>query len=486
VAPRVRFAPSPTGYLHVGGARTALFNWLYARHAGGTFTLRIEDTDAERSSTDMVAGILDGLRWLGLTWDEGPDVGGPHAPYFQSERRERYREAAASLLAAGRAYRCYCTSERLREERERAEQRGEAWQYDRACLQISDDERARREHAGVPSAVRFLVREGHVEFDDAVHGRIAFETAHIEDFVVLRSDRYPTYHLSVVVDDVDMQITDVIRGDDHISNTPKHVLLFEALGAPVPRFAHVPLILGADKKRLSKRHGATSVMEYAQQGYLPDAMVNFLALLGWSPGDDRELMTREELIQSFALDGISGGNAVFNTGKLDWMNAQYLARMPVEQLAEHAGPVLEDAGLANSPLIRDGAAFRRLLELLRPRVRRLGDFVEQGRPLLASTVEYEPEAIEKHFSSGDMTGHLAALVDVLARLSPFDEPHVEAAVRGTAAERGTSAGSLIHAVRVALTGRTASPGLFEMMVLLGRDETLARLNALLTFLATGD
>jgi glutamyl-tRNA synthetase len=483
VTPRVRFAPSPTGYLHVGGARTALFNWLHARRTGGTFILRIEDTDAERSSADMVTGILDGLRWLGLDWDEGPDIGGPHPPYFQAQRLDRYRAAAAALLESGRAYRCYCTPERLREERVRAEQRGEAWQYDRACVNLPDHERRAHDAAGTPAAVRFLVRPGKTAFDDAVHGRIEFDTANIEDFVILRSDGNPTYHLSVVVDDVDMQITDVIRGDDHISNTPKHVLLFEAFGARVPRFAHVPLILGADKKRLSKRHGATSVMEYSRQGYLPEAMVNFLALLGWSPGDDRELMSREELIQSFALDGISGGNAVFNTEKLDWMNAQYLARMPVEQLAAHARAAFDEAGLGSSPLLRDSTTVHRLVELLRPRVKRLSDFVDQGRPLVASTVEYQPEAIEKYFSSADAAGHLAALVPVLAGLSPFDEPHVEAAVRGTAADRGIKAGALIHAIRVALTGRTASPGLFEVMTLLGREETLARLNALLAFLA---
>jgi glutamyl-tRNA synthetase len=482
VPPRVRFAPSPTGYLHVGGARTALFNWLYARGTGGTFVLRIEDTDVERSSTDMVTGILDGLRWLGLDWDEGPDIGGPHAPYFQSQRLERYRDAADRLLASGRAYRCYCTPERLREERERAEARGEAWQYDRTCLNLSAEERRMRETANTPFVVRFLVRGGSTAFDDAVHGRIQFDTANIEDFVILRSDRFPTYHLSVVVDDVDMQITDVIRGDDHISNTPKHALLFEALDAPVPRFAHVPLILGADKKRLSKRHGATSVMEYARQGYLPDAMVNFLALLGWSPGDDRELMTREELTASFSLDGISGGNAVFNSDKLDWMNAQYLARLPMEQLAVHARAVLDEAGLAGGPIVRDPVRFHRLLELLRPRAKRLVDLRELGRPLLVSAVEYEPEAIEKTISSGDTAGHVAALAHALDAVSPFDEQHVEAAVRGTAADRGIKAGALIQAARVALTGRSASPGLFEMMALLGRDETIARLNALLAFL----
>ena len=483
MTPRVRFAPSPTGYLHVGGARTALFNWLYARRTGGTFVLRIEDTDTERSSADMVTGILDGLRWLGLTWDEGPDAGGPHAPYFQSQRLDRYRDAADRLLESGRAYRCYCTAERLRGEREQAEGRGEAWRYDRACLTLSDADRRAREAAGAPYAVRFLVRDGRTGFDDAVHGRIEFDTAHVEDFVILRSDRVPTYHLSVVVDDVDMHITDVIRGDDHISNTPKHVLLFEAFGAPVPRFAHVPLILGADKKRLSKRHGATSVMEYARQGYLPDAMVNFLALLGWSPGDDRELMTREELTASFTLDGISGGNAVFNTDKLDWMNAQYLARMSVEERAAPARVLLDEAGLAAGPIVGNAASFHRLLELLRPRLKRLADVVDQARPLLASSVEYESQAIEKNFSSGDAAGHLAVLAHALEAVSPFDEQHVESAVRGTAADRGIKAGSLIQAARVALTGRTASPGLFEMMALLGRDETITRLNALLAFLA---
>jgi glutamyl-tRNA synthetase len=483
VAPRVRFAPSPTGYLHVGGARTALFNWLFARGAGGTFVLRIEDTDAERSSADMVTGILEGLRWLGLDWDEGPEVGGPHAPYFQSQRLDRYREAAAHLLESEHAYRCYCTPERLRAERERAEQRGEAWQYDRLCLALTDDERRAREASGTPYAVRFRVRHGHTAFDDAVHGRIGFATANVEDFVILRSDGLPTYHLSVVVDDVDMEITHVIRGDDHISNTPKHVLLFEALGSPVPRFAHVPLILGTDKKRLSKRHGATSVMEYARQGYVPDAMVNFLSLLGWSPGDDRELMSRRDLIDSFSLEKISGGNAVFDTDKLDWMNAQYLARMPNEELAARARPLIEEAGFGASALVRDEASFHRLLGLLRPRVKRLADFVDHARPLLASSVDYDHEAVEKHLSVPDLDAHIDVLAQAFSQLSPFDEPHVEKAVRGTAAARGIKAAVLIHAVRVALTGRTASPGLFEMIALLGREETIARLKALITFLA---
>jgi glutamyl-tRNA synthetase len=484
IAPRVRFAPSPTGYLHVGGARTALFNWLYARRHGGTFVLRIEDTDVERSSSDMVTGILDGLRWLGLEWDEGPGAGGPHGPYFQSERLDRYRTAAAQLVAGGYGYYCYCSPERLREAREQAEQRGEAWQYDRACLALPPERIAELEAVGAPRAIRFKAGGTSIAFDDAIHGRIEFDPKRIEDFVVLRSDQHPTYHLSVVVDDIDMAITHVIRGDDHISNTPKHLLLFDAFGATAPVFAHVPLILGADKKRLSKRHGATSVTEYRRQGYLPEAMVNFLALLGWSPGDDRELMSIAALAETFSLEGISGGNAVFNTEKLDWMNGQYIARLSSEELRRRVEPLLVGAGLLGTGARPADAWLDRLFDLLRPRARRLPDFIDLARPFLTDTVEYEPEAVQKHLSAPDLAAHVAALVEVLRNVTPFDEPHVEAAVRGSAAERGIKAGALIHATRVAVTGRTVSPGLFEVLVLLGRERTVRRLERLVNFLAT--
>ena len=483
--PRVRFAPSPTGYLHVGGARTALFNWFYARRHGGAFILRIEDTDAERSSVEMVTGILDGLGWLGLDWDEGPGVGGPHAPYSQSQRYDRHRATAASLVATGHAYYCYCTADRLRQERGNAEARGEAWQYDRACLNLPPERIAELEASSAPRAVRFKVPPGITAFDDAVHGRIEFDGANIEDFVILRSDGHPVYHLSVVVDDVDMRITHIIRGDDHISNTPKHVLLFQALGASLPQFAHVPLILGSDKKRLSKRHGATSVMEYERAGYLPDALVNFLALLGWSPGDDRELMSRRELIESFTLEGISGGNAVFDTAKLDWMNGQYIARMPLEQLGAAVVPFLVREGLWPIDMPADEWLLR-LLELLRPRAKRLTDFVDHARPFLVETVEYEEDAINKHLNSPRLSEDLAALIGALRATVPFDEQHVETAVRRTAEERDIKAGPLIHATRVAVTGRAASPGIFEVLVLLGRDRTVARLEQLVRFLGARD
>jgi glutamyl-tRNA synthetase len=485
MVPRVRFAPSPTGYLHVGGARTALFNYLFARKQGGTFVLRIEDTDVERSSADMVTGILDGLRWLGLEWDEGPEVGGPHEPYFQSGRLDRYRELADRLVAEGRAYFCYCSAARLQAARQEAEAAGGAWTYDRRCLSLTPEQIADFEATGAARAVRFRVPEGTTRVTDLVHGPIAFDHSNIEDFVVLRSDGYPTYHLSVVADDLDMAITHVVRGDDHISNTPKHVLLFEAFGVPTPEFGHVPLILGTDKKRLSKRHGATSVTEYARQGYLPEAMVNFLALLGWSPGTDQEIFTREELVAEFTLDGVSGSNAVFNPEKLDWMNAQHIARMPPQAIVERIRPLLEAAGLWESSLA--GARLEwlsRVIALVVPRVKKLEDFVPQLEPFLRSPAEYDASAVQKHLGAPGLADHVAALADAFQAAPRFDETASEAALRATAESRGIKAGALIHATRVAVTGKAVSPGLFEVLALVGRDEVVARLRALEAFLRT--
>jgi glutamyl-tRNA synthetase len=474
---RVRFAPSPTGYLHIGGARTALFNWLYARRHGGIFVLRIEDTDTERSSWDMVTGIVDGLRWLGLDWDEGPDVGGPHAPYFQSQRLGTHREMAESLVASGRAYYCYCSPEEIQRKREAGEAAGGGWKYDRTCEALTAEQRAAHEAAGTPRAIRFRVPPGETRFDDSVRGPIAFDNANIEDFVILRSDRQPTYHLSVVADDIDMKITDVIRGDDHISNTPKHVLLFAAFGQAPPRFAHVPLILGPDKKRLSKRHGATSVMEYHRLGYVPEAMVNFLALLGWSPGGDRELFTRDELVAAFTLEGISGGNAVFNQEKLDWFNQQHILRLPLEELARRVKPLFEEAGLWRDAFDGvDRAGLLRLLELLRPRVRRMGQLVDDARPFIEESVAFDDAAVKKHLSPAGTRAHLQELAAALAQLSAFDPATLEAAVRHTAEARGVKAATLIHAARVSVVGRAASPGLFEVLELLGSDRVRARLD----------
>jgi glutamyl-tRNA synthetase len=476
VIPRVRFAPSPTGYLHVGGARTALFNWLFARRHRGVFVLRIEDTDSERSSPEMVEGILDGLRWLGLDWDEGPKVNGPFGPYFQSERLEQYRATAERLVAQGSAYYCYCTSEELKAKRDVAEQASGGWKYDRTCCRLSAADIAARERNRMPRAIRIKVPDGPIRFDDLVHGAIEVDGANIEDFVILRSDGHPTYQLSVVVDDEEMKITHVVRGDDHISNTPKQILLYRALGSDVPLFAHVPLILGPDKKRLSKRHGATSVMEYARQGFLPEAIVNFLALLGWSPGaSDVELFTRDELVKAFTLEGISGGNAVFNPEKLDWFNQQHIARLPPGELAIRVKPSLEAAGLWRDDYFTDRHAwFFAVLELLKPRAKRLGDFASQGRFFFADEVEYDQAAVDKYLGE-DMVEHLQALDAAFAGLVTFDVATIEMALRSTADARSVKAASLIHAVRVAVTGKTVSPGLFEVLALLGRAVVHRRL-----------
>ena len=423
----------------MGGARTALFNWLYARRHGGVFVLRIEDTDLERSSVEMVTGILDGLRWLGLNWDEGPDVGGPHAPYFQSGRLERYRTAAERLLQRDLAFR---------------------------------DE----------GAIRFRVPPGKTAFTDLVHGPIEFDNEHIESFVILRSDGHPTYHLSVVVDDIDMAITHVVRGDDHISNTPKQVLLYRAFEQPVPAFAHVPLIMGPDKKRLSKRHGATSVMEYERQGYIREGMVNFLALLGWSPGGDEELFTMPQLVERFALEGISGGNAVFNTEKLDWFNHQHLLRLPDDELIARLQPLLVAAGLWRDALAgNERDWFGCVIAMFKPRAKRLTEYVDGVRPFLEPPASYDPEAVKKQLQAHGLAEHIGALRDTL-RTVPFEEEPLERALRDLAEARGVKAGALIHATRIAMTGRMVSPGLFEMLVLLGRDEVDARLTRLVEFL----
>ena len=479
--PRVRFAPSPTGYLHIGGARTALFNWLYARRHGGTFVLRIEDTDAERSSAEMVTGIVRSMRWLGLDWDEGPDVGGPHGPYFQAQRADSHRAAAARLVASGHAYYCYCSAEDLQARRQAAEAAGGAWMYDRRCRDLAAEDVASREAAGQSRVVRVRVPDGETTFVDLVHGRITIAHSTVEDFVIVRSDGTPTYQLSVVSDDVEMAITHVVRGDDHISNTPKQVLLYEALGAAVPAFAHVPLILGPDKKRLSKRHGATSVGEFESQGILPEAMMNFLALLGWSPGSgDEEVFSRDELIARFTLEGISGGNAVFNPEKLAWFNQQHIMRLSTDELIDRLQPALVDAGLWDDSF-RDARRvwMDRVLSLLKPRAHRLGDFVVQLRPFVAERVERDPAAVDKHLGSAHVLGYLAAWRDRLAAVEAFEAEPLEAALRGLADELGTKAGPLIHATRVAVVGQAASPGLFDVLELTGRDRVLARIDAVL-------
>lgn len=450
----------------MGGARTALFNWLYARHVGGTLVLRIEDTDLERSTPEMVEGILQGMRWLGLSWDEGP--------YFQTERMDLYKAAAEKLVASGAAYYCFCTKEELEQRRQAATAAGRAPQYDESCRKISPQDAAARKQAGASCAVRFAVPEtGSTKFQDAVFGEVEFANPELEDFVLLRSDGVPTYHLSVVCDDVDMKITHILRGADHISNTPKQVLLYQAMGAPLPVFAHVPLILGPDKTRLSKRHGATSVISYKDEGIVPEAFRNFLSLLGWTPPPGtKEMLGDEELIQLFSLEGISHSNAVFDRPKLDWFNTEYIRAYPAEKLL----PLIEEEWQkAGVQVAGNREHLLATIELLKPRARNLKDFANSFRAFFSDAYENDPAAVEKFLKDAAVREMLVELGGLYASAPEFTEASTEQVLRDLATAKGVKAGGLINGARVALTGQAVAPSLFAVMVNLGREKTVARL-----------
>ncbi|MGH9805483.1 MAG: glutamate--tRNA ligase, partial [Candidatus Acidiferrales bacterium] len=437
---RVRFAPSPTGYLHVGGARTALFNWLFARHVGGVFILRVEDTDADRSKPELVEAVIEGMRWLGLDWDEGP--------FFQSQRIDLYRVTAERLLASAHAYRCFCSPEELDQRRQQGEKSGKPWKYDGRCRRLSPEEVAARQ--AQPHAVRFRVPEsGETSFDDTVFGHVSVTHEEIEDFVLLRSDALPTYHLGVVADDLDMRVTHIIRGADHLPNTPKQILLYQALGKQPPIFAHVPLILGADRTRLSKRHGATSVVSYRDEGFLPEAFRNFLALLGWSPGDDTEVMRTDELIRRFSLEQVSRTNAAFDRAKLEWFNAEYLRTEPLEKLLPHVEAELRRKNLWRGEWA-GSAGFRRdwfaqVVELLRPRARLLTDFSSWGRAFFSDEFDYAPEAVKKFLNHPKLAELLPQVREELAGVKNWSHDDIERAVRGVAERAGVKAALLINA-----------------------------------------
>jgi glutamyl-tRNA synthetase len=487
--PRVRFAPSPTGYLHVGGARTALFNWLFARHEGGTLLLRIEDTDVERNRPELVQGILDGLKWLGIEWDEGP--------FFQSQRLELYRAAAERLLASGAAYACYCkadayagadstpgASDTLEGEGDDEGAKGHK-SAPCPCRDLAPEQLAAKEKDGISRAFRFRVpRTGTTKFQDAVFGQREVQNTDIEDFVLLRSNGVPTYQLSVVVDDIEMRITHIIRGADHLSNTPKQALIYDALGAPQPIFAHVPLILGPDRTRLSKRHGATSVGSYADEGFLPEAFRNFLALLGWSPGDDSQFIRTSELVQRFGLPGVSRTNAIFDRAKLEWFNTQFLQGLPVEELLPYVEAELKRAGLWQESWAGPGREwFARTVDLIRPRTRLLGDFASSARAFFADDFDYAADAREKFWKDDRVPELLGKLADALAASSEWNHDACDAALRSLATTEGVKAGLLINATRVALLGRAVGPPLFETMVVLGKDRVVERLRRALLAVA---
>ena len=474
---RVRFAPSPTGHLHVGGARTALFNWLYARRQGGVFVLRIEDTDAARSSEESLRGILHAMQWLGLDWDEGPAVGGPHGPYVQSERRDIYREAADALLAAGSAYPCFCDADTLAALRERQQAAGAEFQaYDGRCGALDPEAARVRVTAGEEHVLRLRTpAAGETVLYDQIRGKTVFRNDLLEDFVLLKSDGLPTYNFAVVVDDAAMGISHVIRGDDHISNTPRHLMLYEALGLKLPKFAHLPMILGPDKTRLSKRHGASSVQEFEAKGILPQAMMNYLALLGWSLDGKTEFFTPKQLVEAFSLKRVGSNPSVFDPDKLAWLNAEHFARLDRDEKVLGIYRALEAKGLELpelSPEFRD-----RLAAMIQLLGKRLKSFPEAARSLehfFKDYPDYDPEAVAQRLDLA-ASARLPALAEAFAAAEPFEGPELERRLRECAENGGLGAGELIHPLRVAVSGRGVSPDIFKLCEMLGKDRVLVRL-----------
>lgn len=475
---RVRFAPSPTGYLHVGGARTALFNWLYAKNKGGKFILRIEDTDLARSTDESTEAILQGLSWLGLDWDEGPGKGGDYGPYYQTQRRDLYLEYAKKLVEQGSAYWCFCTPEELAAQREEAKQKGLPPRYSGTCRDLPQEEVEKRLREGHSATIRMKVQKtGSTSVADLIRGNVEFQNDVLDDFVLIKSDGMAAYNFAVVIDDALMKITHVIRGEDHLSNTPKQIQIYQALGFPLPEFAHIPMILGPDRARLSKRHGATSVTQYQDDGYLHEAMVNYLALLGWAYDGTQTLFSQQELVEKFSLEKVSKNPAIFDGKKLTWMNGQYLRELSAEEFYQRALPYLEDLPLQQYPeswLIEVAASYQTRIELLSELPQRVEFF-------FTDPVEYDEKAVTKHWKNG--TADLEKLRELLAGFPTFQEEPLEEAFRSTAEAEGKKLGQLIHPLRLALTGSSVSPGIFQVLVLLGKETVIRRLDHALAYLA---
>ncbi len=478
---RVRYAPSPTGYPHVGNIRTALFNWLFARHYGGSFIVRIEDTDVTRKVEGAIKAILDGLRWLGLDWDEGPEVGGKYGPYFQSQRLEKYHEVAQRLIAQDNAYYCYCSTQRLEEMRAEQVQRKQPPGYDRRCRNLSQEERAKKEAEDITPVVRFKTPlEGQTRFNDLIRDDVAFENSNIDDFVLLKSDGYPTYHLANIIDDHLMEISHVLRAEEWLSSTPRHLLMYRALGFEPPKFAHLPMILAPGRAKLSKRHGAMSITEYYEQGYLPEAMVNFLALLGWSLDDKTEILTRQELIGNFSLERISRTAALFNQDKLDWMNGVYIRSLTADEFFTAVEPYLMKDELAGKALISSEKYVKDILPLIQERARTLVEVAELAQFFFVEELAYDSTLlIGKNMSRESATRALEVSQQRLGQLEAFDAESLEVVLRPLAVELGLKTGQLFGTLRVAVTGRTAAPPLFQTMAVLGKERCLRRIEAAL-------
>lgn len=472
---RVRIAPSPTGYLHVGTAHTALFNWLFARHNKGKFILRIEDTDIQRSSKEYEENILEGLAWLGLYWDEGP--------YYQTQRLDLYRKYAEELLKNGSAYYCYCTPEELEQRRQEALAQKRPPKYDRKCLYLSDEERAKYEREGRKPVIRLLVPEGKTVFNDIIRGEIEFDNEDIGDFVIMKSDGIPTYNFAVVVDDYTMGITHVIRGEDHISNTPKQLFIYNALNWTPPEFAHLPLLLGPDRSKLSKRHGVTSVTEYRKMGYLPEALVNYLALLGWTPEENKEIYTIEELIELFDLRRVTKNPGIFDITKLEWINTQHIRRLSVEKLAELTFPFLEEAEWFDKNNF-DKNYYLKVIYILQERLKTLSQIREYGDYFFLDKLNYDPETVKKVCKSPDIYIYLEKIKEEWSKIpdSEFNATNLENILRNLAETHQIPTKNLVHPIRVALTNKTVGPGLYELAEILGKERVIKRLEEFIEFL----
>ncbi|MEO0184889.1 MAG: glutamate--tRNA ligase [candidate division WOR-3 bacterium] len=472
---RVRIAPSPTGFFHIGSARTALYNWLFAKHNNGKFILRIEDTDLTRSSREMTKIILDSLNWLGLDWDEGPEKGGDYGPYFQSERKIIYNEYAQQLIKDNHAYWCFCTPEEIEQERNEYFRKKLNWQH-RCRNKFSNDEIEKRKKSGIAPALRFAVQQDRkILFSDLIHGSVEKNTSDIEDFVIVKSDGMPTYNFACVIDDHLMKISHIIRGVEHIANTPKQILLYEALNFPVPEFAHLPVILGTDKKKLSKRFGARSVLDYRNDGYLAEALVNFLALLGWSPGGDEEIMSRDRMIELFTLERINPANAVYDQTRLEWMNNHYIInRIDESNYLNLVIPFLLNAGFITQAIYNENKEWvERICLQMRPRLKVLAD-IAKARYFFTEDFEYEQTALKKYLSETYIST-IKDFIPVLETLKDFVAKSIEDSLRLFCAEKNMKPKDLIHPLRVYITGTESGPGLFETMELIGKATCLKRI-----------
>lgn len=480
---RVRFAPSPTGYLHIGGARTALFNWLFARKMGGKLILRIEDTDVARLKEDSVSQILTSLKWLGINWDEGPEVGGDYGPYYQSERFNIYRKYCQQLVDEGKAYYCFCTPEELEAQREKQRQAKQPFRYARTCRDLTPEEVKDRIDAGASYSVRLKIpAEGSVVVHDIIHGDVTFNMDQYDDFVIMKSNGIPTYNFAVVIDDHLMGMTHVMRAEEHLSNTPKQLLVYQAFGWEPPKFGHMSMILAPDRSKLSKRHGATSVEEFRSQGYVAEAIVNYLTLLGWGPGDEREIFSLQETVELFELEQMSKKAAVYDTKKLTWMNGQYLSELPLEKILPEVKPFfIKDGYVDEAWFAENEAYFAKLVDTVRVRVKTLQEIADASDYFFKDVESYDEKGVAKHFKP-EAVALLEECIAAVEADDVYSLETTEAAYNKIAADNNLALGKVIHPTRLALTGRTVSPGMFDVMVLLGKEKTLARLHKAVEFI----